>query len=97
MTPSVSVLTGFDRSVFDSPGRSAYSHKQWKTIAYANFRRQTECIMGGFEMINSSWGAWNVRRELQWVLCDDKNKASRVSKVSKTAKESFVKSYLGPL
>ena len=52
---------------------------------------------GGFEIINSSWGAWNVRRELKWVLRDDKNKASRVSRVSKTAKESFVKSNLGPL
>ena len=52
---------------------------------------------GGFEIINSSWGAWNVRRELKWVLRDDKNRASRVSKVSKTAKESFVKSNLGPL
>ena len=51
----------------------------------------------GFEIIKSSWGAWNVRRELKWVLRDDKYKASRVSKVSKSAKESFVKSYLGPL
>ena len=38
-----------------------------------------------------------MRRELKWVLRDDKNKASRVSRVSKTAKESFVKSNLGPL
>lgn len=42
-------------------------------------------------------GGWNVRRELKWVLRDDKNNASRASRVSKTAKESFVKSYLEPL
>ena len=35
--PSGSVLPGFERSVFDSPGKTAYSHEQWKTIAYPKF------------------------------------------------------------
>ena len=57
-----------------------------------NFDRKQSALWG-----IRSWGAWNVRRELKWVLRDDKNGASRVSKVSKIAKESFAKSYLGPL
>ena len=42
----------------NAPGSIAFSQEHFKTISYAKFGGQTECIMGNWKIVNRGYLAW---------------------------------------
>ena len=46
----------------NAPGSIAFSQEHFKTISYAKFGGQTECIMGNWKIVNSFTPKFQERR-----------------------------------